>query len=172
MTKRSIARLIGAGVAPMTVPLALAFTLDTAAVGAASAQQMAAPAQASPCAQFGPLSEAARQRGAAIGAAQKHHPDRKEMCTLVSQFSVAEGAVVKFLEVNQTWCGVPAEAVKSAKVTHEKTMKFKEAVCAPAPQPKIPTLSDAIGTPKLDTAKNTKTGHGTFDTLTGNPLAK
>lgn len=167
MKKRSIGRLIGLGVAP----LALAFTLDTASVGAASAQQMT-PMPASPCAQFQPLTEVARKRGEALGAAQKHHPDRKEMCTLVSQFSVAEGAVVKFLETNQNWCGVPPEAVKAAKATHEKTLKFREVVCAPAPQPKIPTLSDAIGTPKLDTAKNTKTGHGTFDTLTGNPLAK
>jgi hypothetical protein len=149
---------------------ALAFAVNAAAVGSASAQQLAPPA--APCAQFAPLSQVARQRGEAIGAAQKHHPDRKELCTLVSQFSVAEAAVVKFLETNQTWCGVPPEAVKSAKAAHEKTMKFKEMVCAPAPQPKLPTLSEAIGTPKLDTSKNTKTGHGTFDTLTGNPLGQ
>jgi hypothetical protein len=172
MMKWSIGRLIGAGTAPIVASMALAFTVNGAAVGTASAQQMGAPAAASPCAQFQPLTEVARKRGAAIGAAQKHHPDRKEMCTLVSQFYVAEAAVVKFLETNQQWCGVPPEAVKSAQATHEKTLKFKEVVCAPAPQPKIPTLSDAINTPKLDTAKNTKTGHGTFDTLTGNPLAK
>lgn len=171
MMKRSIGRLIGAGMASMMASMALAVTLDTAAVSAASAQQMG-QMPASPCDQFRPLTEVARKRGEALGAAQKHHPDRKEMCTLVSQFSVAEGAVIKFLETNQAWCGVPPEAVKSAKASHEKTLHFKEVVCAPAPQPKIPTLSDAIGTPKLDTAKNTKTGHGTFDTLTGNPLAK
>jgi hypothetical protein len=168
MMKRSILRLIGAGIAAV----ALGFALDAAAVGTTASAQQIAPTPASPCNQFQPLTEVARKRGAAIGAAQKHHPDRKEMCTLVSQFSVAEAAVVKFLEVNQAWCGVPPEAVKSAKASHEKTLKFKEMVCAPAPQPKIPTLSDAIDTPKLDTSKNTKTGHGTFDTLTGNPLAR
>ena len=176
MIKRSIGKLIAAGMAPtmasLVASMALAFTFDTATVGIAAAQQLVSPPAASPCAQFQPLTELARKRGEALGAAQKHHPDRKEMCTLVSQFSVAEGAVVKFLETNQQWCGVPAQAVQSAKATHEKTMHFKEVVCAPAPQPKVPTLSDAIGTPKLDTAKNTKTGHGTFDTLTGNPLAK
>jgi hypothetical protein len=36
----------------------------------------------------------------------------------------------------------------------------------------VPTLSDAIGTPSVDTAGNTKTGRGTLDTLNGNPLAK
>ena len=168
MIKRSIVTLIGAGMASM----ALALTLDTAAVGTASAQQLVPPPPASPCAQFQPLTDVARKRGEALGAAQKHHPDRKEMCTLVSQFYTAEAAVVKFLETNQQWCGVPPQAIQSAKATHEKTLKFKEVVCAPAPAPKVPTLSDAIGTPKLDTAKNTQTGHGTFDTLTGNPLAK
>jgi hypothetical protein len=171
MTKRKLLRPIGVG-AGLVGPMALALMVNIAAIGAASAQQMPGAA-ASPCDQFRPLSEAAQQKGMAIGAAEKRHPDRKEMCTLVSQFSVAEAAVVKFLETNQTWCGVPPEAVKSAKATHEKTLKFKDVVCAAAPQPKIPTLSDAIGTPSLDTAKNTKTGHGgTFDTLTGNPLAK
>jgi hypothetical protein len=33
-------------------------------------------------------------------------------------------------------------------------------------------LSDAIGSTPLDTSTNTKTGRGTLDTLTGNPLAK
>ena len=167
MMKRSIGSLIGAAIAPTV----LAFALDTGAVGTASAQQIT-PGAASPCDHFVPLTQVARQRGEAVGAAQKRHPDRKEMCTLISQFYVAEAAVVKFLETNQQWCGVPPEAIKAAKTNHEKTLKFKEVVCAPAPQPKIPTLSDAINTPKLDTAKNTKTGHGTFDTLTGNPLAK
>jgi hypothetical protein len=166
MTKR---RLIGVG-AGLLGSVAFAFAANTAAVGPASAQQMMAPA--SPCAEFQPLSEAARKRAEAITAAQKRHPERKEMCTLVSQFTAAEGTVVKFLETNQSWCGIPAEAIKMAKANHEKTLKFKEMVCAPAPQPKLPTLSDAINTPKLDTQKNTKTGHGTFDTLIGNPLAK
>lgn len=166
--KRSIGSLIGAAIAPAV----LAFALDTGAVGAASAQQITPGPASSPCEHFVPLTQVARQRGEAVGAAQKRHPDRKEMCTLISQFYVAEAAVVKFLETNQQWCGIPPEAIKAAKTNHEKTLKFKEVVCAPAPQPKIPTLSDAINTPKLDTAKNTKTGHGTFDTLTGNPLAK
>jgi len=173
MNKRMLLRPISFG-AGLMGPMAFALAVNIAAGGAASAQQMTPPpaAASSPCAQFGPLSQAARQKGEALGAAQKHHPDRKEMCTLVSQFSVAEGAVVKFLETNMTWCGVPPEAIKAAKASHEKTLKFKEMVCAPAAQPKIPTLSDAIGTPKLDSAKNTRTGHGTFDTLTCNPLAK
>jgi hypothetical protein len=180
MTKLGHRRSVRIGAA-IVGPMALAFALSTAAASSASAQQMqtpfppapgAAPGGASPCAQFGPLNVSAREKGQAIGAAQKRHADRKEMCTLVSTFAVAEGAVIKFLETNQTWCGVPPDAIKMAKANHEKTLKFRDLACAPAAQPKIPTLSDAIGTPKLDTGKNTKTGHGTFDTLTGNPLAQ
>jgi hypothetical protein len=51
-------------------------------------------------------------------------------------------------------------------------VQFRDQVCAEQPQPKAPTLSDALGTPTLDTRKNTKTGKGTLDTLTGNPLAQ
>lgn len=177
MMKQGLVRSVGIGAA-VVGPMALALAVSTAAVSSASAQQFpaampaAGPPAASPCAQFGPLNVTAREKGQAIGAAQKRHADRKEMCTLVSTFAVAEGAVIKFLETNQTWCGVPPEAIKVAKANHEKTLKFKELACAPAPTPKIPTLSEAIGTPKLDTGKNTKTGHGTFDTLTGNPLAQ
>ena len=108
----------------------------------------------------------------AIGIAEKQHPDRTKMCKLVTVFSAAEEKALKFLEANMVWCGVPQQAVTSAKEAHAKTLKFREVVCAPAPEPHIPTLSDAIGTPSLDTAKNTKTNTGTFNTLTGNPLDK
>jgi hypothetical protein len=95
------------------------------------------------------------------------------LCTLVSRFSVAEEAAVKYLEKNKTWCGIPDQAVTDAEANHQKTLKFRQVVCTAAPAPHVPTLSDDIGTPELDTAKNTKTGNGgTFDTLTGNPLAK
>lgn len=148
--------------------LALALGFGAAASHPASAQTP------SVCNDFLKLRADAQEKGQAIGAAQKRKVDRKEMCTLVSRFAVAEGAAVKFLETNKTWCGVPDQAVAEAKAIHEKTLKFRTVVCteAPQPHPKVPTLSDALGTPTLDTAKNTKTGHGTFDTLTGNPLAR
>jgi hypothetical protein len=132
----------------------------------------AAPASPSPCEAFTPLREDAQKKATAIGEAQKRHADRQEMCKLITAFSAAEGKVALFMEKNKTWCGVPDQAIGSAKETHAKTEHFREVVCAPAPQPHVPTLSDAMGGPAHDTAKNTKTGGGTFDTLTGNPLAK
>jgi hypothetical protein len=69
---------------------------------------------------------------------------------------------------------VPPEAITASKTNHEKSVKFRDSACAEAPpQRKEPTLSDAIKTPSVDSATNTKTGRGgAFDTLTGNPLAR
>jgi len=156
-------------VAKLTMAAALTLGLVATAAGTASAQ-MTQPS--SPCNGFLPLRNDAQKKGMAIGIAEKRHADRQEVCKLVSTFSVAEGKALKFLQDNMTWCGIPTEAVAAAKQNHEKTLKFREIVCAPAPQPHVPTLSDAIGTPSVDTSKNTKTNTGTFNTLTGNPLAR
>lgn len=157
------------GVARLSLVMALALTACAAGISKASAQ-----AAASPCEGFLPLRNDAQQKGMAIAAAEKRHADPKELCTVVSRFYVAEAAALTFLEKNKTWCGVPDQAITSAKMTHEKTLKFRDMVCNPAAsaQRHVPTLSDAIGTPSVDTAKNTKTDTGTFNTLTGNPLAR
>jgi hypothetical protein len=144
--------------------------LALAASGAALAQQQMPPQ----CATFPQLSAEAQKRGETVSAAIKAKADPKQICGLMNTFVAAESAVVKFLVDNQTWCGVPPQAVASSKANHEKSLKFRTMVCNnDAPRQKAPSLSDAIKTSPLDTAKNTKTGTGgTFDTLTGNPLAR
>ena len=125
------------------------------------------------CNDFSNLAAEAQKRSALVGAAMKAKADRKELCTLMTNFVAAEANVVKFLETNKVWCGVPDEALKASKTNHEKSMKFRTMACSEeGPRPKAPSLSDAIRAPSVDTAKNTKTGRGTFDTLTGNPLAR
>lgn len=125
------------------------------------------------CSDFGKLTAEAQKRSALVSAAMKAKADRKELCTLMTSFVAAETSVVKFLEANKVWCGVPDEALKASKTNHEKSMKFRTMACSEeGPRPKAPSLSDAIKSPSVDTAKNTKTGRGTFDTLTGNPLAR
>jgi hypothetical protein len=137
----------------------------------ASAQ---APPQPPQCNAFVKLRDDAGQKAMAVRNANEHHADRKEICTLVTRFAAAETNIVKFLVDNKTWCNIPDQIIAQSKAGHEKTLKFRTAVCSAAEQahPKAPTLSDAISTPSVDTAKNTKTGAGTLDTLTGNPLAK
>ena len=129
------------------------------------------PAQ---CAKFPQLRDAAQQKALAVRTAISHHVDRKEICALVIRFYAAEASVVKFLEDNKNWCGIPEQAITMAKTNHEQTLKFRTAACTegPAAKPRAPSLSDAIGTPSVDTSANTKTGHGTLDSLIGYPLAK
>jgi hypothetical protein len=142
-------------------------------------QQMTpAPAQQSPnaelCNKFQPLSEEAQKKADAVQAAMKSKADRKQICTLMTAFVATEATLVKFLDDNKTWCGVPEQALVVSKANHEKSLKFRTAVCSDdQPHTKAPSLSDAIKTPDVDSAGNTKTGgYGTFNSLTGNPLSK
>jgi hypothetical protein len=144
---------------------------DGAVAGLAFAQ--APPPGPAACATFPKLSDEAQKRGNAVTTAMKAKADRKQLCALMNAFIPAESAVVKFLIDNQTWCGIPAQAIEASKAGHEKSLKFRTVVCAEdMGHGKAPTLSDAIKTPTVDSGANTKTGRGTFDTLTGNPLAR
>jgi hypothetical protein len=155
----------------------LAFAFCTFAVFEQSAfAQFPPPPGAGPpggvqCNDFAKLTAEAQKRSALVGAALKSKADRKEICTLMTSFVSAETSVVKFLQDNKVWCGVPDQIIAISKANHEKSMKFRTTACEEAPHPKAPTLSDAIQAPSVDSAKNTKTGRGTLDTLTGNPLA-
>jgi hypothetical protein len=132
-------------------------------------------AQAPQCADFPRLSAETKKKADAVQAAMSAKVDRKQICTLMTSFVASEATVIKFLEDNKVWCGVPDDAIKASKVNHEKSVKFRTMACSAdigGPQPKAPSLSDAMKMPSVDSATNTKTGRGTFDTLTGNPLAR
>jgi hypothetical protein len=150
----------------------LATVLAVVAVTASAA----ASAQTGPvqCDSFIKLRDDAAQKALAVRTAVEKKVERKDICTLVQRYYAAESTVIKFLEDNKTWCGIPNEAIKAAKDNHEHTGKFRTAACteAPAAKPHVPTLSDAIGTPSVDSGANTKTGRGTLDSLNGNPLAR
>jgi hypothetical protein len=150
--------------------LCLAFGAEVTGPSIAVAQ-MGGPSQ---CNEFVKIKAEADKNGIAVRSANERHAERKEVCVLMTRFAASEGALVKFLEDNKTWCAVPDQVIKVVHANHDKTLKFRTAVCTEAPEshPKVPTLSDAITTPSVDTSKNTKTGRGTFDTLNGNPLAR
>jgi hypothetical protein len=166
-------RSIAARVPGLAASVLTAFGL--AAVAAAAMPRPAAAQLPPECQAFMQLRDAAGQKAGLVRDANKRGADRKELCTLVTSFAAAETTMVKFLEDNKTWCGIPDQAVVAAKTNHEKTLKFRTVACseAGAPgRPKAPSLSDAIGGGTVDSSSNTKTGPGTFDTLTGNPLAR
>lgn len=155
------------------IPLATLLVL-TSAVGAAA--QFQQQQQQPPCFnEFMPLRNDAEKHGKAIEAASKRKAPREEVCTLFKRFATAEAKYVKYAETNATWCGIPAEAVKQMKSNHAQTLKIRGQVCAvaAAPKPRGPTLGDALGTtPMVPSASNTRSGRGTYDTLTGNPLTR
>jgi hypothetical protein len=156
----------------LAIALCLASAIAPFGAGGAWAQ-MGQPGTPEQCTKFPALSQATQVKANAVSAAMKAKADRKDICRLMTAFVASEDVVVKFLIDNKTWCGVPDEAVVAAKANHEKSIKFRDSACAEGPAPKVPTLSDAIKTPAVDSPTNTNASHGgTFDTLTGNPLGR
>jgi len=151
------------------------------AAGAANAQfqpppqQQAQPQQMPPCVQeFGKLRDDTEKKAIAIRTASARKASPKEACNLFNVFSAAEEKMLKYATDNSVWCGIPPQIVESIKKGHIRTTELRTKVCrAAAAQPvqRGPTLSDALGAPIADSS-NIKTGHGTFDTLTGTPLGK
>jgi hypothetical protein len=123
------------------------------------------------CEQFPALRAQAEKDATAIKAASDRKAGREEICAAFNKFMGSEGKMVKFLETNRTACGVPPDAIKQVKTQHGRTAQIRKNVCSAGAAPRGPSLSDALGGPILpDEAP--KPGRGTFDTLTGSPLAR
>jgi len=152
----------------------LAFAVVLGGASGAWAQFPAAPPAA--CNNFMPLRAAVEKAGAAIQAAGKRKAGAPEICKLFRTFARASAKMLKFMEVNKSWCGVPDQALKAAQINMAQAVKIRARACqaAAAPRPAAPSLSDALGAPVIATPDNIKTkrGTGTFDTLTGNALAR
>lgn len=136
--------------------------------------------QMPPCLeQFVKLRKEVEKRGAVIQAAgqRKQKPSPKEACGLFNAFTGAELKMIKYATDNAAKCGIPAQIIDNMKQSHVKSNEIRTRVCevaangGPARAAAPPSLSDALSAPVPDSA-NIKTGRGTFDTLTGNPLGK
>lgn len=136
--------------------------------------------QMPPCLeQFVKLRKEVEKRGAVIQAAgqRKQKPSPKEACGLFNAFTGAELKMIKYATANAAKCGIPAQIIDNMKQSHAKSDEVRTRVCqvaangGPARAAAPPSLSDALSAPVPDSA-NIKTGRGTFDTLTGNPLGK
>jgi len=115
----------------------------------------------------------AEKKAAAIKAASERKVPPQVACKLFTTFSAAETKMLKYATANSVWCGIPAQVITGMKQAHGKTTAMRTRICRMAaagpPRPAGPSLSDALGGTVPD-ASNIKTGHGTFDTLTGSPL--
>jgi hypothetical protein len=170
------AQMLGAGVPmPGMAPGAAPAAPPRAAPGAPPGAPQGAP----PCfREFLPLRDEAQKRGAAIKAAADRKAPRQELCQAFRRFAESEAKLVKFIEENKDWCGIPAQAATEVKANHGRTLQMRQRVCATGPvgaeggppKPSGPGLSEALGTYRP--AAEGSTGRGTFDTLTGNVLGK
>jgi len=161
----------GAAAAPQFAP--------PPAGGGAAAPQFAPPGGggAPPCFnEFMPLRQEAEKRALAVREANSKHATPQEACKLIGRFSEAEAKVVKFVRDKGSACSIPGEVAKQMAANHEHTTELLKRVCTAAaspPRPAGPTLSDALNSvTKVPTQEEVKPGRGTFDTLTGNALAK
>ncbi len=148
--------------------------LSLAAVMPAPAQPLPSPpAQEPPCLkQFVKLRSEAEKKAAAIKAASERHATAQEACRLFNAFSAAEAKMIKYAVDSGVWCDIPDQALAEMKKAHEHTETLRARICqvaAAPPRPAGPTLSESLSAP-VPNAGNIKTGHGTFDTLTGAPL--
>jgi hypothetical protein len=145
---------------------------------AAYAQLQAPPPQQQeppPCVQeFFKLRTDAEKKAAAIKAAGERKAQPNEVCQLFTVFIAAQTKMLKYTTDSGVWCGIPEQVAEGLKKGIAQTSEIRTKICraAAAPQqPQGPSLSDALSNPVPD-SNNIKTGRGTYDTLTGNPLGK
>jgi hypothetical protein len=129
---------------------------------------------------FIPLREDAEKRGKLIKAAGEHHAPPDQACKLFKSFGEAEIKMIKYVETHASQCGIPPQIADQLKAGHKNSEAMQQKVCAVAEQaaqqkgPAGPSLSDVLGSaatvPDAETTK--RKGGSTFDTLSGNALAR
>jgi hypothetical protein len=126
------------------------------------------------CTELLAMRDQTQKYASAIGAANERHATAQEACGLFKTFLASEAKMIKSVEDNSSRCGIPPEVPKQMKAGHAKASEVGKKVCEAAAQPARPagpSFSDVLGAPPV-TEKSTKKGAGTFETLTGNPLAR
>jgi hypothetical protein len=135
----------------------------------------APPAPPPACKALLTMRDEVQKHGAAIQSANKKRATAQTACRLFKNFIAAEAKMLRAIERDGGRCGVPADTALQIKSNHAQAVKVGNQVCeaaAQASRPSGPSLSDALGTtPPIPDATNKK-GAGTFETLTGNPLAR
>lgn len=131
-----------------------------------------------PCAnEIIPLRQEIEKIGTQVKALIDKKADRAQVCDGLKRFASAEAKFIKYLTDNGAWCSVPPEALKQASAGHAHTLKMRGQACAAGPAaqkgpPPGPGLSEALGTSRAPAAAGSKSDRGTYNSLTGNPLAR
>jgi hypothetical protein len=129
--------------------------------------------------EFLPMREEAERRGKLLKAAGDKHAGPEEACKLITSFVQAEVKMMKFVETNAARCQIPPQIDQQLKTGHKRTEEMRTRICTAATNMKNqpaagPSLSDVLGSaaalPESTVAR--KSGGTTFDTLSGNALAR
>lgn len=140
--------------------------------------QFGAPPQPPPaCQQLLAYRDETQKHGQALQAASQKKASPEELCKLFKSFLAVETKMVKGLEEHGATCGATPEVLKQVKAGHAKASQMSKQICeiaAQGPRPSGPSLSEALGTTPMvpDSSSAPKKAPGTFDTLTGSPLAR
>ena len=130
---------------------------------------------------FTPLKQEAEKRAEVIKALGKRKAPASEACKALGAFAQSEAKMIKYIETNSQRCGIPAQVGQQMAQGHKGTEQMRAKVCNAAEQqahaPRgggAMSLSEALGASmELPEAKPTKrNGGSTFDTLSGNVLAR
>jgi hypothetical protein len=117
-----------------------------------------------------------QKHGKALSAASKRKASPDQACKLFKAFLAAETKMIKGIEKLGPRCGLPPEIAKQLKAQHVQVEATAKNVCeaaAQGPRPSGPSLSEALGaTPTVPDSTSARRGMGTFDTLSGSPLAR
>ena len=160
-----------------------AFGAAPASFPAAGASPFAAPpTQGGPpdncMKEFLPLREEAEKRGHALKAASDKHQGPDVACKLIGNFIQAEVKMMKYIETNSARCGIPPQISEQLKKGHKSSEAMQEKICNAAANmksqgPAGPSLSEMLGSATaVPEVAAKKTGGTTFDTLSGNALAR
>lgn len=165
----------GAAPAPQAAPPGFSRAAPAAApVAGAPAGSWSGPQSGRNClGDLKPLLADAEEKGKAIkaAAATKQQP---AVCNAFKNLAAAEGKLIKYFDDHGSECGVPPDAMKARKGNYTKILEIRTKVCdtSAAPAKRAPSLSDALGTSRVPTETTPTKRGSTFDTLTGNPLAR
>ncbi len=131
-------------------------------------------------AEFTPLKQEAEKRGAFLKTLGQRKAGPAEACKAIGAFGQAELKMIKFVETNAKRCGIPPQVGQQMAQGHKMTEQMQTKVCAAAQGQAqgggggAPSLTEALGAsisvPEATPAK--RSGGSTFDTLSGNVLAR
>lgn len=125
------------------------------------------------------MREEAERRGKLLKAASEKHQGPDVACKLMTSFVQAEVKMMKFVETNAARCEIPPQIDQQLKTGHKRSEEMLTKICNAAANmknqgPAGPSLADVLGSagaiPEAHAGK--KSGGTTFDTLSGNALAR